>query len=159
MTFSNRVLTVVLLLSALILGGVGYFWTGSSGTVTRGSLRVVEDGFVVDLSPVHSSDARGSITFRPTSNSVTVSVQLKDLRPESKYNVHLHQGSCSRGGGGGVGLNPVQSDSKGTGSSRKRVAFDRLNSDQDHMVMVHRPNQHHALCGDAPSIQQLKTFQ
>jgi hypothetical protein len=156
---SNRTLLIVLLLAALPLGGIGYFWMGSAGTTARGSLRVLDHGFVVELSSVHSTDAGGTVTFRPASDRVEILVELEDLRPEAQYSVHLHEGSCSRGGAGGVGLKPVQSDSNGIGSSRKTIVYDRLDGDREYMVMVHRPNQHHALCGDAPSVQQLKTFQ
>lgn len=158
MNRSNRFLILIVLLAALALGAIGYVWTEASVDATRGSLRILERGFRVNLDPVHSSEAAGSATFHPSSDSVTVIIDLQDLRPDSQYNVHLHEGSCSGGGAGGVGLEAVRSDSQGVGASRTTLSLERLNPDRDHMVMVHRPNQHHALCGDAPSVDQLKSF-
>jgi hypothetical protein len=94
---------------------------------------------------------------RPDTRTIGIEIQLRNLTPGSSYNLHLHEGTCRRGGGGGLSLNPVRAESD-TGISTSRVSLDRLNPTMDHLLMVHRPDGHHVLCADLPSIPRMKSF-
>lgn len=159
MTKSNLLVVVALFVAALFLGGIAYYRRGSESVERRfPKPERVDGGFRVSLSPVRRTSAGGTVTLRTRSDTVAIELRLQGLEPGANYNVHLHEGSCERGGGGGLMLEAVRSSRKGIGSSRSVVDYEELNPTMDHLVMVHRPDQHDVLCADLPAIPRLRSL-
>ncbi len=148
----------------ILLGGFIFtalilvLFSGPTGNIPRTTMKV-EDGYVVKLRPMEDTGTfNGRVKLAPSDTVVVVKVTLKGVEAHRKYDVHWHEGECARGAGGGVSLKPVLATEGETGVSRSVVPFSEFNPTMSHLVMVHRPDGRHALCGDVPSIKRLKEF-
>jgi hypothetical protein len=147
---------IILVLSALLLGLIAYFWMKPVMSVDQ-SIQIRSDGYRLSFTSQHQSTLDGVALVRPDTKTIEIEIRLRNLTPGSSYNLHLHEGTCRQGGGGGLQLNSVTPNAD-TGISTTRVDLDRLNPTMDHLIMVHRPDGHHVLCADMPSIPRLKSF-
>lgn len=148
----------ILVVSAVLIFGVTYFYRGEvDGNQERSRLQRVDGIYRSEFVVLHETNLSGTAVIEPVDGGFEVTVKLNNLTPGARYNTHLHKGTCDQPGGGGIQLNAVTSKNGGEGGSRTRVSYSEINATFDHLVMVHKPNQHHALCADVPNIERLKS--
>ncbi|MFB6345765.1 MAG: hypothetical protein ABEK50_08345 [bacterium] len=159
MSLKNLALTALLVLAAVFLGSLVWFQE-SNQSRPENSSKIVRSGktFRSDFSAMHESTAHGTASIRALERTFEVSISLEGLKSDARYNTHLHKGSCSEPGGGGIQLNPVIAGNSGTGTSTTSVSYDEINPTFDHLIMVHAPDQAHILCADTPRVSRLKTL-
>ncbi|MFB6347362.1 MAG: hypothetical protein ABEK50_16685 [bacterium] len=134
---------LVFTLGVLGLYSLGYFE----------NKKQIQDAVQIKLGPMEQDvGLRGQSTVRSTGDTLAVRLSIRNTRPGKRYNAHLHEGECSKGAGGGVQLASVVGTGEDTATSRSNVSMERLNFDRPHLIMVHKPDGHHALCGDLPSL-------
>lgn len=149
----------LMLLGGLLLMGV-VWWRGPwdrSESRTGPDLERTNDGYRLTFEPRRGTSVRGRATVRPADTAFTILLRLEGLRKNTRYNVHLHRGSCREGGGGGRSLAPVTGGPQGKGQARSTVAYGDLNPTFDHLIMVHGPEGHHVLCADMPTVGRMRS--
>jgi len=142
----------VLFISFVILLGVGYAWLGPrSRTASIHDPARSGDRIRLPLRELRSTTLSGTATVQRDTGSLDVTLTIRGIEPGRVYKAHLHEGTCGSVAGGGVTLNPVESPDRRRATSRTTVPREELNPTMDHLIMIHHPDGHHALCGNLPS--------
>lgn len=122
-----------------------------------GHIESIKSGFRVVLGEAHGSGLRGEARVIPRDDRLRIELSLEDLEPRTRYNAHLHRGTCHEGAGGGISLNSVTAGPGGRGQSVSEVSFQELNPTFHHVIMVHEPGGRHGLCGRIPTVEKLRS--
>jgi hypothetical protein len=112
-------------------------------------------GATVTLNAVNESGITGTAEVRPSGDAVEIEVSFEGLAEGDTYPVHLHEGTCSEGGGVAAPIGEVTGGTDGTGSASVTIAGADLSADASYFVQGHLPGGQPAVCGDAPSVSDL----
>src|SRR5258706_1842213 len=109
------VLSVVVVLLLSGCGGTSSAST-SSASATATSTRAAS-GTTGSATLKHAPRGTATISWTPTSQSLTVKFSLIDLAPSSTHPANINSGSCTKPGAVLYTLNNVLADARGVGSS------------------------------------------
>lgn len=114
-----------------------------------------EAGNTVSLAARNESGVTGTATVRAAGDFLEIEVNFQGLTEGESYPVHLHEGSCSAGGGVAAPIGEVTGGTDGTGSASTSIARADLSVDATYFVQGHLPDGTPAVCGDATAVSDL----
>lgn len=126
-----------------------------SDPAATGAEETAAMGATVTLNAVNESGITGTAEVGPSGDAVEIEVSFEGLTEGDTYPVHLHEGTCSEGGGVAAPIGEVTGGTDGTGSASATIAAGDLSADASYFVQGHLPDGQPAVCGDAPSVSDL----
>lgn len=129
--------------------------TQASDATETGAEEAAAMAATVTLNAVNESGITGTAEVGPADDAVEIEVSLEGLAEGDTYPVHLHEGTCSEGGGVAAPIGEVTGGTDGTGSATATIAAADLSADASYFVQGHLPDGQPAVCGDAPSVSDL----
>ncbi|MFW6010764.1 MAG: hypothetical protein ACOC9H_02480 [Gemmatimonadota bacterium] len=126
-----------------------------SDAAATGGEEAAAMGATITLNAVNESGITGTAEVGPDGDAVEIEVAFEGLTEGETYPVHLHEGTCSEGGGVAAPIGEVTGGADGTGSASATIAADDLSADASYFVQGHLPDGDPAVCGDAPSVADL----
>lgn len=113
------------------------------------------DTVTVDLVPKNDSGISGEAHLVHGDSLLHVGLTATGLEAGSEYPAHIHQGSCSSGGGVVAGIGPLAATSNGEAGTNTGVPLSTLmeaneEGDGEHafFLQIHLPDGTPAACGD-----------
>ena len=113
------------------------------------------DTVTVELSPKNDSGVSGEAHLVHGDSLLHVGLTATGLEAGNEYPAHIHQGSCSGGGGVVAGVGPLAATSSGEAETNTGVPLTTLmearkEGDGEHafFLQIHLPDGTPAACGD-----------
>ena len=97
----------------------------------------------------HVPSGTGSLTWNAASQTLTVTLWISGLSPNSSHPAHIHKGNCNSDGDIVYSLNPVKADASGLGTSQTVISNDAKAIPQNSWYI----NVHNGGTGLTPALQ------